>query len=119
MLSLATMASYRFISSAISGLSSSSGSMVNNISGYITVKEAAKRLDSSLQLIYDAVKTEKLSAVHLDNGGWLLDTEVASYAGVARFVVGLMDDIKIVDTPELEQYIADYVVKFWPRAIEK
>ena len=57
--------------------------------------------------------------ISLDNGGWLLDTEVASYAGVARFVVGLMDDIKIVDTPELEQYIADYVVKFWPRAIEK
>ena len=57
--------------------------------------------------------------ISLDNGGWLLDTEVASYAGVARFVVGLMDDIKIVDTPELEQYIADYVVKFWPQAIEK
>lgn len=46
---------------------------MNNISGYITVKEAAKRLGSSLQLIYDAVKTEKLRAVHLDNGGWLID----------------------------------------------
>lgn len=55
----------------------------------------------------------------LDNGGWLLDTEVASYAGVARFVVGLMDDIQIIDTPELEQYIANYIEKFWPQVCKK
>jgi hypothetical protein len=55
----------------------------------------------------------------LDNGGWLLDTEVASYAGVARFVVGLMDDILIIDTPELEQYIANYIEKFWPQVCKK
>lgn len=46
---------------------------MNNISRYITVKEAAKRLGSGVQLIYNAVKTEKLSAVHLDNRGWLID----------------------------------------------
>ena len=50
-----------------------------------------------------------------DDGRWVLTTEVANYAGVARFVVGLMDDIKIVDTPELEEYIADYVTKYWGR----
>jgi predicted DNA-binding transcriptional regulator YafY len=55
----------------------------------------------------------------IDNERWMLDTEVASYAGVARFVVGLMDDIRIIDTPELEQYLADYVAKYWPQAIKK
>ena len=55
----------------------------------------------------------------IDNEHWMLDTEVASYAGVARFVVGLMDDIHIIDTPELEQYLADYVAKYWPQAIKK
>ena len=55
----------------------------------------------------------------IDNERWMLDTEVASYAGVARFVVGLMDDIHIIDTPELEQYLADYVAKYWPQAIIK
>ena len=55
----------------------------------------------------------------LGNERWMLDTEVASYAGVARFVVGLMDDIRIVNTPELEQYLANYVVKYWPQAIKK
>ncbi len=48
---------------------------------------------------------------------WLLDTEVADYAGVARFVVGLMDDIRIIDSPELEEYLARYVAKHWPEAI--
>lgn len=53
------------------------------------------------------------------DGDWILHTDVASYAGVARFVVGLMDDIKIIDTPELEQYIASYVEKYWANAINR
>lgn len=63
-----------------------------------------------------------LSEKHLipaDNGRWLLDTYVANYAGVARFVVGLMDDIQIINSPELERYLADYVEKYWPQAIKK
>ena len=48
-----------------------------------------------------------------EDGRWLLQTDVANYAGVARFVVGLMDDIEIMDTPELEEYIASYVKKYW------
>lgn len=54
-----------------------------------------------------------------DDGGWMLSTEVASYAGVARFVVGLMDDIQIIDTPELKQYIADYVARYWSNVIKE
>lgn len=54
-----------------------------------------------------------------DDGRWIIDTEVADYAGVARFVVGLMDDIRIIDTPELEHYLANYVVKYWPQATRK
>ena len=54
-----------------------------------------------------------------DNGRWILDTEVANYAGVARFVVGLMDDIRIIDTPDLEQYLANYVAKYWSEAIKQ
>ena len=53
-----------------------------------------------------------------DEGRWILDVTVADYAGVARFVVGLMDDIQIVDSPGLVDYIANYVVKFWPQAIK-
>ena len=48
----------------------------------------------------------------IDNEHWLLDAEVANYAGVARFVIGLKDNIEIIDSPELEAYIADYVAKY-------
>ena len=51
------------------------------------------------------------------DGRWILSTEVADYAGVTRFVVGLLDDIKIIDSPDLEAYIARYVERFWPHAI--
>ena len=54
-----------------------------------------------------------------DNGRWILDVAVANYAGVARFVVGLMDDIQIIDSPGLVDYIANYVAKYWPKAVEK
>lgn len=44
-------------------------------------------------------------------GRWLLDTEVASMAGVGRFVVGLLDDIRIVESPELKEYIKRYIAE--------
>ena len=47
-----------------------------------------------------------------DDEHWHLDTEVANYAGIARFVIGLKEDIDIIDTPELEAYIANYVAKY-------
>lgn len=49
-----------------------------------------------------------------DERRWILDTEVADYAGVARFVAGLLDDIEIVDTPELDRYIDDYLRRYRP-----
>lgn len=46
-----------------------------------------------------------------DNGRWLLDTEVAGMAGVGRFVVGLLDDIRIIEGPELKAYLQAYMAK--------
>ena len=47
----------------------------------------------------------------LGRGRWMLDTEVAGMAGVARFVVGLLDDIRIVERPELSDYIRRYIAE--------
>jgi predicted DNA-binding transcriptional regulator YafY len=55
----------------------------------------------------------------IDEEHWLLDTEVTSYAGVARFVMGLMDDIRIIDTPELEHYLSSYIERYWPQMIKR
>ncbi len=43
---------------------------------------------------------------------WLLVADVANLAGVARFVMGLLDDITICDTPKLEEYIAQKIANF-------
>ncbi len=40
---------------------------------------------------------------------FLFDAKVAGMAGIGRFVVGLLDDIRIVDAPELEAYLKAYL----------
>lgn len=47
----------------------------------------------------------------LPNNEWLLDTDVCSFDGVGRFVMGLLDDIEIIDSQEFEQYIAEILNK--------
>lgn len=47
-------------------------------------------------------------------GRWLLDTEVAGLAGVGRFVVGLLDDIHIIESPELTNYLHQYLTRYIP-----
>ena len=51
----------------------------------------------------------------LGRGRWALDTEVAGMAGVGRFVVGLLDDIRIIDSPELTDYIRKYLAANAPQ----
>ena len=38
-------------------------------------------------------------------GHWLLHTEVCSLQGVARFVMGLYEDVEVIDSPELQQFL--------------
>jgi len=41
----------------------------------------------------------------LDDNHWMLDTIVCSLKGVGRFVMGLMNDIEVVKTPKLKEYL--------------
>ncbi len=46
--------------------------------------------------------------LHDEGGGsFLLDTEVCSFKGIGRFVIGLAEDIEIVDSPNFEHYLAE------------
>lgn len=40
---------------------------------------------------------------------WILETMVSDMAGVGRFVIGLAHDIKVIDSPELVEYIRLFV----------
>ncbi len=42
---------------------------------------------------------------------WLLDTEVCNYAGAARFVLGLADDIEVVESEEFRTYLRGKVAE--------
>ncbi len=43
---------------------------------------------------------------------WRLTTHVANFIGVGRFVIGLIDDITIIDSPAFREYIKAYATKF-------
>jgi len=40
---------------------------------------------------------------------WVLDTDICNYAGACRFYVGLANEIRIIDSPEFENYVEDYI----------
>lgn len=63
-------------------------------------------------LIEEYPLSEKYLTPQPDGQHWMLDTEVANMQGVARFVIGLLDDIRIIDAPELQAYIAEYLQKY-------
>ena len=41
-----------------------------------------------------------------EDGRWLLHTYVCSFKGIARFVMGLLDDIELVDSPDFREYLS-------------
>ena len=40
-----------------------------------------------------------------DETHWLLDTLVCNYAGIGRFVIGLADDVEILDSPDFVEFL--------------
>lgn len=56
-----------------------------------------------------------LSAQHItpiDKQHWLLATDVCAVQGVGRFVMGLLDEIEIVEGDELRAYIREQIAKY-------
>lgn len=47
-----------------------------------------------------------------DGDKWILETEVNGMQGVGRFVMGLADDIKIIEGEELKDYISNFISKY-------
>lgn len=40
-----------------------------------------------------------------ESDGWVLDTMVTNYRGVGRFVLGLMDDVEVLESEEFKSYL--------------
>ena len=52
-----------------------------------------------------------LAERHLKRKGnsWILDTDICNYAGACRFYVGLAKEIRLIDSPEFEEYVDNYL----------
>ncbi len=47
--------------------------------------------------------------IHEEDGRWFFDGMVSAMEGVGRFCIGLVRDVKVIESDELKQYISDYV----------
>ena len=63
----------------------------------------------SRNLLIEEYPLSERDIVQESEGRWLLDTKVCNYRGIGRFVMGLMDDIEIMDSPEFEAYIREQI----------
>ena len=48
---------------------------------------------------------------------WLLSMDVASYLGIARFVLGLYSHIEIIDSPGFQDFINEEIRKMYHRSL--
>ena len=56
-------------------------------------------------LLIEEYPLSERDLTQLDDTHWLLDTQVCNYAGVGRFVMGLIEDIEIIDSPDFVVYL--------------
>ena len=77
----------------------------------IPIKISLGRL--AYNLILEEYPLSEKYITQRDESHWTLECKVANLQGVARFVVGLLDDIDISNSPELKQYIANYINQYF------
>jgi predicted DNA-binding transcriptional regulator YafY len=91
-------------------------------SGYIDIfrihSEDKKPLKLKLSLRAASLLTEEFPLAEKfltplpENNYWLLQTEVCSWEGVGRFILGLIDEIEIIDTPDLQDFIKEKLLNY-------
>jgi predicted DNA-binding transcriptional regulator YafY len=63
------------------------------------------------QLLMEEYPLSAKYMTKLNKTEWLFEAEVCSFEGVGRFVMGLLDEIEIVDSPQLQKYIEERIKK--------
>lgn len=60
-------------------------------------------------LLMEEYPLSKECLTKVSDNRWELKTEVCNMEGIGRFVMGLYDEIRIIDAPELEQYLREKI----------
>ena len=75
-------------------------------SGETTFRVKLKLGYLSAHLLMEEYGVSEYQLVVLDDSHWLFSTRVCSFQGIGRFVMGLCNDIEIIDSQEFRQYIS-------------
>ena len=59
----------------------------------------------SHNLLIEEYPLSERDLTQIDESHWLLDTMVCNYAGIGRFVMGLIEDIEVIDSPDFVAYL--------------
>ena len=59
----------------------------------------------SHNLLIEEYPLSERDLTQIDENHWLLDTMVCNYAGIGRFVMGLIEDVEIIDSPDFVTYL--------------
>lgn len=73
--------------------------------GFVQQRVVLKLGVMSHNLLIEEYPLAERDLKQIDDTHWQLDTMVCNYAGVARFVIGLAEDIEIIDSPDFIDYM--------------
>ncbi|MFR9502874.1 MAG: HTH domain-containing protein [Rikenellaceae bacterium] len=65
----------------------------------------------SYNLLLEEYPLAELDLTALGSDRYMLDTMVSGYQGVGRFVMGLLDDVRVVDSPDFMEYLKNQIKK--------
>lgn len=82
------------------------------IIGVLPIRVKVKLNLLSYNLLTEEYPLSLRDIIKIDDKNWLLDTKVSSFIGIGRFIIGLADNVEIVDTPELQKYVDDFTKKY-------
>ena len=77
-------------------------------------KQMPIKLELSVRASNLLLEEYPLSKDHLtriNSNRWILDTSVCSFEGVTRFILGLYEDIKIIESEELKTFVSKKIKK--------
>ena len=82
-----------------------------HFSGESTTRVALRLGVLAKSVLLDEYPQAERRLTQEDDSHWLWEDEFCSMKGVGRFVVGLLEDIEIVDAPELVDYIREPIAQ--------